>query len=253
MPYFMILLTVILILILFILFVLMIVVIATLQEFPTMGRDHVTCKLKALDLIKIWLAMALCATIIGESPLMCIVGDDLGICIALRFLCLCCCQVQSISYLACGQLPPHHHHPFVECALWPNLEHVWPPYIANPIWVNCMHRVVGMRDEGCGEESEAPRQTPIDSFISKRLIYQILRSNTSCCRVVHVLNCAMIAILVLFEVRFWLSHANLLVCQSMHRLYKSVCYLICRQLRINTSKYVKECTFSTLSTITKVI
>ena len=149
--------------------------------------------------------------------------------------------------------PHHHHHPFVECALWPNLEHVWPPYIANPIWVNCMHRVVGMRDEGCGEESEAPRQTPIDSFISKHLIYQILRSNTSCCRVVHVLNCAMTAILVLFEVRFWLSHANLLVCQSMHRLYKSVCYLICRQLRINTSKYVKECTFSTLSTITKVI
>lgn len=185
---------------------------------------------------------------------ICIVDDDLGICIALRFHCVCC--LPSSKHKLFGTwttLPPATTTLSFECALRPNLEHVWPPCTFNPTWVNCMHRVVGMRDEGCEEESEVPRQTPRDSFISEHPIYQILRSNTSCCKVVHVLNCTMTAMLVLFEVLSWLSHSNLLICQSMHRLYKSICYLICRHLRINASKFVKECMFSTLFTITKVI
>ena len=68
MPFFMILLAIILGLILFIMFVLLIVVVATLQEFPTIGKDHVAFKLQGMgfDQNLIWSAMALHATIIGK-------------------------------------------------------------------------------------------------------------------------------------------------------------------------------------------
>lgn len=140
MPFFIILLAFILVLILFIVFVLLIVDVATLQEFPTTWWDHVAFKLQGMgfDQNLIWSAMALCATIIGESPLLYIVGDDIGVCIALRFLCLCC--LSSSKHKLFGMWATNL---IVHCnPIWSMFK---PPCMANPNWVNWMHRVVGMR------------------------------------------------------------------------------------------------------------
>lgn len=111
----------------------------------------------------IWSAMALCATIIGESPLLYIVGDDIGVCIALRFLCLCC--LSSSKHKLFGMWATNL---IVHCnPIWSMFK---PPCMANPNWVNWMHRVVGMRvveksQRHQGKHLEIPSFRNISSII----------------------------------------------------------------------------------------